>query len=66
MTTTFTPIDLSRLPAPTVVEQIDYEVILAERKAYFISLHPSEKQAAIAANVRNMLSNGVPPVLAQA
>lgn len=51
MTTTFTPIDLSRLPAPTVVEQIDYEVILAERKAYFISLHPAEKQAAIAATL---------------
>ena len=51
MTTTFTPIDLSRLPAPTVVEQIDYEGILAERKAYFISLHPAEKQAAIAATL---------------
>lgn len=51
MTTTFTPIDLSRLPAPTVVEQIDYEVILAERKAYFISLHPAEKQAEIAATL---------------
>lgn len=48
MTTTFTPIDLSRLPAPTVVEQIDYEVILAERKAYFISLWPADKQAEIA------------------
>ena len=32
--TTFTPIDLSQLPAPDVVEQIDYELILAERKAY--------------------------------
>lgn len=51
MTRTFTPIDLSRLPAPDVVEMIDYEVILAERKAYFISLHPSEQQAAIAATL---------------
>lgn len=51
MTITFTPIDLSRLPAPDVVEMIDYEVILAERKAYFISLHPSEQQAAIAATL---------------
>lgn len=51
MTSTFTPIDLSRLPAPDVVEMIDYEVILAERKAYFISLHPSEQQAAIAATL---------------
>lgn len=46
---TFTPIDLSRLPAPEVVETIDYEVILAERKAYFVSLHPADQQAAVAA-----------------
>lgn len=51
MTTTFTPIDLSRLPAPTVVEQIDYEQILDERKAYFISLHPADQQAEIAATL---------------
>lgn len=51
MTTTFTPIDLSRLPAPTVVEQIDYEQILDERKAYFISLHPAAQQAEIAATL---------------
>jgi phage-related baseplate assembly protein len=51
MTTTFTPIDLSRLPAPDVVEQIDYETILAERKAYFIGLHPADKQAEIAATL---------------
>lgn len=49
MTTTFTPIDLSRLPAPTVVEQIDYEVILAERKAYAVSLWPADQQAEVAA-----------------
>lgn len=48
MTTTFTPIDLSRLPAPVVVEQIDYEVILAERKAYAVSLWPSDQQAEVA------------------
>lgn len=30
---TFTAVDLSRLPAPAVVEQIDYEVILAEMLA---------------------------------
>jgi len=34
-----------------VVQQIDYEVILAERKAYFISLYPAEKQAEIAATL---------------
>ncbi|WP_252275232.1 baseplate J/gp47 family protein [Pseudomonas subflava] len=51
MTGTFTPIDLSQLPAPNVVEPIDYEVILAARKAYFVSLHPSDKQAEVAATL---------------
>lgn len=51
MTATFTPIDLSQLPAPNVVEPIDYEVILAARKAYFISLHPADKQAEVAATL---------------
>lgn len=51
MTVTFTPIDLSQLPAPNVVEPIDYEAILAERKAYFISLHPADQQAKAAATV---------------
>lgn len=49
--TTFTPIDLSQLPAPDVVEQIDYELILAERKAYAISLWPAAQQAEIAATL---------------
>jgi len=30
---TFLPIDLRQLPPPQVVEQIDFEQILAERKA---------------------------------
>lgn len=41
-------IDLSQLPAPDVVEVLDYEVLLAERKATLISLYPTEQQAAIA------------------
>lgn len=45
---TFLPIDLSQLPAPQVVQQIDYETILADRKAYAISLWPAEEQAEIA------------------
>lgn len=45
---TFLPIDLSQLPAPQVVEQIDYEQILAERKAYAVSLWPADQQAEIA------------------
>lgn len=45
---TFLPIDLSQLPAPDVVEQVDFEQILAERKAYMISLWPTDQQAEIA------------------
>ena len=40
-------IDLSQLPAPDVVEALDYETLLAERKATLISLYPAEQQAAI-------------------
>ncbi|WJD60883.1 baseplate J/gp47 family protein [Pseudomonas kurunegalensis] len=45
---TWTPIDLSQLPEPSVVEILDYEVILEERKAHLISLWPAEEQADIA------------------
>ncbi|WP_133624031.1 baseplate assembly protein [Erwinia sp. LJJL01] len=41
-------IDLSQLPAPEIVESLDYEVILAARKAALIALYPAEEQAAIA------------------
>jgi len=44
-------IDLSLLPAPTVVEALDYEAILAERKAYFVSLHPAGEQDAVRATL---------------
>ncbi|MBK5412088.1 baseplate assembly protein [Pseudomonas sp. TH34] len=44
----FAPIDLSQLPAPQIVEQIDFEVILAERRTYMISLWPVDEQAEIA------------------
>lgn len=47
----FTPIDLAALPDPQVVEQLDYEAILAERKAYTVSLWPANEQAAIAARL---------------
>lgn len=50
-TGTYTPIDLSRLPPPQVVEALDYERILAERKAYMVSLWPAEQQAEIAATL---------------
>jgi len=48
---TFVPIDLSQLPPPQIVEQIDFELILAERKAYAISLWPADEQAEIAARL---------------
>ncbi|MFG6076066.1 baseplate J/gp47 family protein [Erwinia sp. OPT-41] len=41
-------IDLSQLPAPDVVETLDYETLLAERKATLVSLYPAEQQDAIA------------------
>ena len=48
---TFTAIDLRLLPVPHIVEQIDYEQILAERKAFMVSLWPIEQQATIAARL---------------
>lgn len=48
MTTLASPIDLSRLPAPDVIETIDFEQILAERKAYMVNLWPEAEQAEIA------------------
>ena len=41
-------IDLNQLPAPDVVEELDYESILAGRKATLISLYPADQQEAIA------------------
>ena len=45
------PIDLSRLPALTVIESLDYETILAERKAALVALYPEAEQAGIAATL---------------
>lgn len=41
-------IDLSQLPAPDVVEALDYETLLNERKATLVSLYPAEQQDAVA------------------
>lgn len=41
-------IDLNQLPAPDVVEELDFETILAERKATLISLYPEDQQEAVA------------------
>lgn len=40
-------IDLSQLPAPLAVEALDYETLLAERKAELIALYPANEQEAI-------------------
>ncbi|HHL4079617.1 baseplate J/gp47 family protein [Burkholderia sola] len=46
-----TPIDLSQLTSPDVVETIDYETLLAARKARLVSLYPAAEQAEIAATL---------------
>lgn len=43
------PIDLSQLPPPRVVETLDYEAILAERKARLLDLIPADQRAEITA-----------------
>jgi phage-related baseplate assembly protein len=44
-------VDLTKLPPPSVVETLDFETILAERKATLISYYPADQQAAIAATL---------------
>ncbi|PMQ14740.1 baseplate J/gp47 family protein [Janthinobacterium sp. AD80] len=44
-----TPIDLTQLPAPSVVEVLDFEAILATRKAHLVSLLPEAERAAVTA-----------------
>ena len=44
-----TPIDLTQLPAPSVVEVLDFEAILASRKAHLVSLLPEAERAAVTA-----------------
>ncbi|CDV74017.1 probable phage baseplate assembly protein [Salmonella enterica subsp. enterica serovar Paratyphi A] len=40
-------IDLSRLPAPQIVDVPDFETLLAERKAAFVALYPVDEQDAV-------------------
>lgn len=44
-------IDLSQLPAPDIVETVDFEAIFAERKAYYLSLFPADERPAVAATL---------------
>jgi len=41
-------VDLNQLAAPDVVEELDYETLLEERKATLVSLYPAEQQEAVA------------------
>ncbi|EHL6538956.1 baseplate J/gp47 family protein [Escherichia coli] len=58
-------IDLSELPKPNVIETLDYEVILAETKAFITGLYPAEMQAAVTAAMTleseplNIIAQGV-------
>jgi len=45
------PIDLSRLPVPDIVETIDFETLLTERKTRLVSLYPADQQADVAATL---------------
>lgn len=44
-------ITLSQLPQPDVIEALDFETILAERKAYLVSLYPADQQASVTATL---------------
>ena len=50
-------IDLSQLPAPDVVEQLDYESLLEERKTTLISLYPADQQEAISRTLTGNLTH---------
>lgn len=40
-------VDLSQLPPPQVVDEPEFETLLAQRKANFIALYPADEQAAV-------------------
>ncbi len=46
-----TAIDLSKLPAPTVIEPLDYEQIFETRKAALIACYPESQRAELAATL---------------
>ncbi|MFS8150011.1 baseplate J/gp47 family protein [Vreelandella titanicae] len=46
-----TPIDLSQITPPDVIEPLDYEALLSERKARLIELTPSDEREALAATL---------------
>ncbi|WP_085165418.1 baseplate J/gp47 family protein [Gilliamella bombi] len=40
--------DLSKLPAPDIIESLDFEALFAQRKEKFISLYPADQQNEVA------------------
>ncbi|MCC4963503.1 baseplate J/gp47 family protein [Klebsiella pneumoniae] len=42
-------IDLSQLPQPTIIEELDFEEILIEVKAVMVAAYPADRQAAVIA-----------------
>ncbi|HDL8434065.1 TPA: baseplate assembly protein, partial [Yersinia enterocolitica] len=40
-------IDLSQLPAPLVIESLDFDSLFAVRKEAFIALYPADQQDAM-------------------
>ncbi|MDS7747283.1 baseplate assembly protein [Klebsiella michiganensis] len=42
-------IDLSQLPSPTIIEELDFETILIEVKAVMVAAFPEDMQSAVAA-----------------
>lgn len=42
-------IDLSQLPKPTIIEELDFETILADVKAVMVAAFPEDQQTAVAA-----------------
>lgn len=48
---THLPIDLSRLPAPDVIEPLNYETLVEERKTALIALFPQDQQSELAATL---------------
>ena len=41
-------IDLSQLPKPTIIEELDFETILAEVKVVMVAAFPADKRSALA------------------
>ncbi|CAH3578510.1 hypothetical protein AI2838V1_3146 [Klebsiella pneumoniae] len=42
-------IDLSQLPKPTIIEELDFETILVDVKALMVAVFPADQQSAVAA-----------------